>query len=112
MSHQEVDIIPFPFVITPTLMQQMDFTIPLTVEDYHLLQPYPKEESRLTACIKPFSFTVIKLSLFLKRLLLINGLFFLGLVTISPVNCCGDFFYGPIDFLSPSIEINKFHRRL
>ncbi|XP_046650518.1 glutamate receptor ionotropic, delta-2-like [Daphnia pulicaria] len=57
-TKQEVDIIPFPFVITPTIMQQMDFTIPLTVEDYHLLQPYPNEESRLTACISPFSFTV------------------------------------------------------
>jgi hypothetical protein len=44
----------------------MDFTIPLTVEDYHLLQPYPNEESRLTACISPFSFTVIKLSLFFR----------------------------------------------
>jgi hypothetical protein len=55
---QEVDMIPFAFVITPTLMLLMDFTIPLTVEDYHLLQPYPKEESHLTACLRPFSFTV------------------------------------------------------
>ena len=30
---QEVDMIPFAFVITPTLMLLMDFTIPLTVED-------------------------------------------------------------------------------
>jgi hypothetical protein len=55
---QEVDMIPFAFVITPKLMLLMDFTIPLTVEDYHLLQPYPKEESHLTACLRPFSFTV------------------------------------------------------
>ncbi|XP_046452186.1 ionotropic receptor 93a-like [Daphnia pulex] len=77
MSHQEVDIIPFPFVITPTLMQQMDFTIPLTVEDYHLLQPYPKEESRLTACIRPFSFTVWLLFL----LSTVAVIFFMALLT-------------------------------
>nr|CAH0110437.1 unnamed protein product [Daphnia galeata] len=58
ITKQEVDMIPFAFVITPTLMLLMDFTIPLTVEDYHLLQPYPKEESHLTACLRPFSFTV------------------------------------------------------
>jgi hypothetical protein len=28
------------------------------VEDYYLLQPWPKEESRLTACIRPFSLNV------------------------------------------------------
>lgn len=37
---------------------QIDCSIPLTVDDYHLLQPWPKEESRLTACIRPFSWAV------------------------------------------------------
>ncbi|KAI9554064.1 hypothetical protein GHT06_019336 [Daphnia sinensis] len=58
LMKQEIDVAPFPFVVTPLLLQLIDFSIPLTVEDYHLLQPWPEEESRLSACIRPFSTTV------------------------------------------------------
>ncbi|XP_046649955.1 ionotropic receptor 93a-like isoform X1 [Daphnia pulicaria] len=61
---QEVDVIPFSFVPTPGLLLQIDCSIPLTVEDYYLLQPWPKEESRLTACIRPFSLNVWMLFFF------------------------------------------------
>ncbi len=37
---------------------RIDLTYPFFVDDYILMQPYPKEESRLSAPIKPFSFEV------------------------------------------------------
>ncbi|XP_057376140.1 ionotropic receptor 93a-like [Daphnia carinata] len=54
----EVDIIPYAFAPSVTLLQQLDFTITLRVEDYNLLQQWPKEESRLIAYIRPFSYEV------------------------------------------------------
>ncbi|KAI9553850.1 hypothetical protein GHT06_019119 [Daphnia sinensis] len=54
----EVDLIPYAFAPSVTLLQQLDFTITLRVEDYNLLQQWPKEESRLIAYIRPFSFEV------------------------------------------------------
>lgn len=108
---QEVDMIPFAFVITPTLMLLMDFTIPLTVEDYHLLQPYPKEESHLTACLRPFSFTVQYMNSYsILDLITFNWqainwlIIYVGLVTISPVNRYSDCVHGPIDSLLSTTE--------
>ncbi|XP_046450957.1 glutamate [NMDA] receptor subunit 1-like isoform X2 [Daphnia pulex] len=54
----EVDIIPYAFAPTTSHLLQLDFTITLRVEDYNLLQQWPKEESRLTAYIRPFSLMV------------------------------------------------------
>jgi hypothetical protein len=50
---------PYAFAPTPELWKDVDFSIPLLIEHYHLLQQYPKQESRLTAIIRPFSLTVI-----------------------------------------------------
>ncbi len=57
-SIKEVDIVPYSFVPTPDFSKQIDFSIPLGIEYYNLLQQWPKEESRLTAIIRPFSFEV------------------------------------------------------
>lgn len=40
------------------LLRYLDYTLPLHIEDYYLLQKRPQEESRLLALIKPFSLTV------------------------------------------------------
>ncbi|KZS21010.1 Uncharacterized protein APZ42_012161 [Daphnia magna] len=58
IRNEEVDIIPFSFVITIPLALLIDFSFHLGVEDYHLLQPWPEMESNLMACIRPFSATV------------------------------------------------------
>ena len=41
--------------------KQIAFMQPLWIEDTVLLQPFPKEESRLSTPIRPFSQTVYKL---------------------------------------------------
>lgn len=111
-----MDIIPYAFAPSAPLLVQLDFTITLRVEDYNLLQQWPKEESRLSAYIRPFSFTVktfpIKGNISniqtLKMLLL-----FLGLDFISYFNRGDDPLYGYIDILSPTmecrLEVDKFH---
>nr|CAH0108301.1 unnamed protein product [Daphnia galeata] len=55
---KEVDIVPYAFAPTPELWKHVDFSIPLGIEYYNLLQQYPKTENRLTAIIRPFSLTV------------------------------------------------------
>jgi len=37
---------------------RVDLCYPVGVNDYILMQPFPKEESRLSAPIKPFSYEV------------------------------------------------------
>lgn len=39
---------------TPDRLKEMDFTIPLVITRYRFLVPWPKEESRLLAPIRPF----------------------------------------------------------
>lgn len=48
----------FGFVITYDRFKQMDFSPPVLIQDYHMLVPYPTEESRLLAPIHPFHLTV------------------------------------------------------
>lgn len=46
---------PWGFAATPALLQQIDVSIPLRVEEFVLLQRWPQEESRLTVLIRPYS---------------------------------------------------------
>lgn len=55
MDMQEVDFVTFPIVGTLQYAALMDFTVPTWVENYILMQPFPEEQSRLVAPIRPFS---------------------------------------------------------
>ena len=40
--------------------QLVDLTVPFSIEPWHLIVPWPKEESRLLATIRPFQLPVIR----------------------------------------------------
>lgn len=48
----------FPIVLILEYLNYMDLTVPIWVENYVLMQPFPEEEGRLTAPIRPFTPTV------------------------------------------------------
>ena len=52
--------------MTLKTMDHMDITYPVWIMGYHLLQPFPKEQSQLTNIFKPFSLTVYRPIVFLK----------------------------------------------
>lgn len=56
---QEVDFVNFPIVMNYQYSTLMDFTIPVWIQNYVLMQPYPQEESRLIAPIRPFTSLVL-----------------------------------------------------
>ena len=41
--------------------QVVDMTIPFMIEPWHLIVPWPKEESRLLATVRPFQLPVIQI---------------------------------------------------
>jgi hypothetical protein len=41
-------------VANPERYKQLDITVPAMIDPYHLVVPWPKEESRLLAPIRPF----------------------------------------------------------
>lgn len=55
------------FEINLRNMEHMELTYPLWIMDYHLLQPFPNEESRLTNIVKPFTTMVINRQDFFKE---------------------------------------------
>ena len=55
---QEADFMPLAIIKTWERSQEMDFTYPLNIERFRFLLPYPKEESRLTAIYRPFTWSV------------------------------------------------------
>ena len=58
MYFKEVDLAANAVTQTSVLWRLMDFTTIALQERYVLLVPWPKEESRLTAVIRPFNLTV------------------------------------------------------
>jgi len=54
MNHQVVDISPIGFVANQLNYQQFDFSVPKMIEPYVIVVPWPNEESRLLAPIRPF----------------------------------------------------------
>lgn len=51
-----MDLSTFPIIAAA--LSLLDFTTVATTEHFILLSPWPEEESRLTAVIRPFNFTV------------------------------------------------------
>jgi len=49
-----VDVAPIGFVASPLKYQQVDISVPKIIEPFILIVPWPKEESRLLASIRPF----------------------------------------------------------
>lgn len=45
----------------------MDFTYPVTIESFRLLLPFPEEETRFNAIIRPFGLTVSGLRTYLRQ---------------------------------------------
>ncbi|KAI9556993.1 hypothetical protein GHT06_016787 [Daphnia sinensis] len=58
LLNKEVDFVPYAFAPTPELWQQADFSIPVAIQYYSMLQRWPEETSRLTTLVRPFSLTV------------------------------------------------------
>jgi len=55
---QEVDLAPVGLMPNPQKYQQIDFSVPISMDPCRLVVPYPKEESRLMAPLRPFQPTV------------------------------------------------------
>ncbi len=55
---QQVDFAAFPFSQMLEFSYRVDLCYPIGIDDFILMQPFPKEESRLSAPIKPFSYQV------------------------------------------------------
>ena len=53
-NQKEVDIAPIGLVASPLQYKQIDVSVPKMFEPYILIVPWPKEESRLFASIRPF----------------------------------------------------------
>ena len=51
---QVVDISPIGFVANSPKYEQIDFSVPKMIEPYVIIVPWPKEESRIWASIRPF----------------------------------------------------------
>ncbi|KAK4016112.1 hypothetical protein OUZ56_031070 [Daphnia magna] len=77
LLNMEVDFVPYGFAPTPELWQQADFSIPVAIQYYSMLQRWPKEESRLTTLVRPFSLTVWIVFLFSSIVLIV----FMALLT-------------------------------
>jgi len=52
---KQVDFASFPFAQMLEYSYQVDLCYPWGVDDYILMQPFPKEKSQITAPIKPFN---------------------------------------------------------
>ena len=52
--HQVADVGPIGLVANPDKYKQVDISVPKMIEPYIIIVPWPKEESRLLASIRPF----------------------------------------------------------
>ena len=52
--NQEVDMAPFGIMPSPEKYQIIDMSVPVMIEQYYIVVPWPKEKSRLLAPIRPF----------------------------------------------------------
>jgi hypothetical protein len=57
----------FGLISSHSKYQLVDLTVPFAIEPWHLIVPWPKEEGRLLATIRPFQLPVIRLSCCNKR---------------------------------------------
>lgn len=55
---------PFGIIPSPEKYQIIDMSVPVMIEKYHIVVPWPKEQSRLLAPIRPFQPTVDKIQTF------------------------------------------------
>ena len=60
-----VDVVGGAFELDLKTLEHMGVTYPIWIMDYQLLQPFPKEQSRLTNIFKPFS-GIVSFKYFLK----------------------------------------------
>ena len=51
---QEADILAIGLVASPLAYSQVDISVPVMMEPFRLIVPWPEEESRLLAPIRPF----------------------------------------------------------
>ena len=58
----------FGVISSHSKYQVVDMTIPFRIELWHLIVPWPKEESRLLATIRPFQLPVIIYYVYLIKL--------------------------------------------
>ena len=63
MENKETDIFAIGLVASASAYSQIDITVPVMMEPFRLIVPWPKEESRLLAPIRPFQPIVWKLVL-------------------------------------------------
>ena len=60
-----VDLVGNGFELNLETLEHMGITYPIWIMEYYLLQPFPKEQSRLTNIFKPFS-GIVSFKYFLK----------------------------------------------
>lgn len=53
-----MDFAPLGLIPSPDRNAQVDFSFPTGMEPFRLVVPYPKEESRLFATVRPFQSSV------------------------------------------------------
>lgn len=58
INEQQIDYSPYPFSCILEMFDLVDLTFPMGVNNFILMQQFPKEESRLSAPIKPFNYDV------------------------------------------------------
>ena len=51
---QEADFLVLGFVASETKNKLVDLSVPFMIEPHRIIVPWPKEESRLLAIIRPF----------------------------------------------------------
>ena len=54
MINKETDIFAIGLVASASAYSQIDITVPVMMESFRLIVPWPEEESRLLAPIRPF----------------------------------------------------------
>ena len=54
MINKETDIFAIGLVASASAYSQIDITVPVMMEPFRLIVPWPEEESRLLAPIRPF----------------------------------------------------------
>jgi len=54
LTNQEVDLSAFGIDLSHSINEKIDISVPVIQEPYRLVVPWPSEESRLLAPIRPF----------------------------------------------------------
>jgi hypothetical protein len=69
---KEVDVTGFGVTSSYAKYQVIDMSVPMMIEPWHIVVPWPKEESRLLAPIRPFQPPVMNIFVQKLKLIMLN----------------------------------------